>query len=542
MASHTDSLVASPRHAQRYDAMPPPPPTASKKKYSCTLCARGFTTSGHLARHARVHTGERNHKCPFPGCETKCSRQDNLQQHYRIHMSPGSRRTSGQATRLHMNKQQHALLQRGSSRRRTKSPPLALVSEDQAAPPHNPHRLPDSRGMQHMMHPIPSPPNTPPPLVDYRSSQLSQPPESISSRSSSRSSPEASYRHSPYASSSAGHASTRISHSPEAVYTAPSRSGHLSAPSYAQSSMRTWENSSIDNQEPRPSPTEAGAGYTYPGQVPSPTSPHSAPHSPYGYPGHYGMQQQQQQHGHSAQQIAASRTTVASMRDTPPPPLIQTTSYNQSYPPSSANALYPHESASSLSLATYSSSQGRGNHDAPSQVHPSSIAPSSVPSYAHHYHSAAAQPLPSSHHYTPHGTPSHSRHNSPPVVLAPIQSDRVARGAAQALPSRTSVVHSQGSSGVQQPQLTSQQQSQQHSSVPSSYPPHVQQPQPHHAHAQQHAQQQGQGYPYSSYSTLQVNGANQHHDTQHHDDWRSESYQTQNGRQPHSMSSGGLAV
>ncbi|KAJ6447353.1 hypothetical protein C8R45DRAFT_197162 [Mycena sanguinolenta] len=44
---------------------------------------------------SRVHTGERNHKCPFPGCETKCSRQDNLQQHYRIHLSPGSRRKSG---------------------------------------------------------------------------------------------------------------------------------------------------------------------------------------------------------------------------------------------------------------------------------------------------------------------------------------------------------------------------------------------------------------------------------------------------------------
>jgi zinc finger protein CreA/MIG len=47
----------------------------------------------------RVHTGERNHKCPFPGCETRCSRQDNLQQHYRIHLSPRSRRSSNSATR-----------------------------------------------------------------------------------------------------------------------------------------------------------------------------------------------------------------------------------------------------------------------------------------------------------------------------------------------------------------------------------------------------------------------------------------------------------
>ncbi|KAF9490971.1 hypothetical protein BDN71DRAFT_1355776, partial [Pleurotus eryngii] len=51
-----------------------------KKKHVCPTCERAFTTSGHLARHSRVHTGERNHKCPFPGCETRCSRQDNLQQ------------------------------------------------------------------------------------------------------------------------------------------------------------------------------------------------------------------------------------------------------------------------------------------------------------------------------------------------------------------------------------------------------------------------------------------------------------------------------
>ena len=53
-----------------------------KKKHVCSTCDRGFTTSGHLARHLRVHTGERNHKCPVPGCETRCSRQDNLQQQY----------------------------------------------------------------------------------------------------------------------------------------------------------------------------------------------------------------------------------------------------------------------------------------------------------------------------------------------------------------------------------------------------------------------------------------------------------------------------
>ncbi|KAJ6615775.1 hypothetical protein B0H10DRAFT_1800932 [Mycena sp. CBHHK59/15] len=66
---------ASPSPGKRAKAV-----TAFKRHHVCSVCSRGFSTTGHLARHARVHTGERNHKCPFPGCETKCSRQDNLQQ------------------------------------------------------------------------------------------------------------------------------------------------------------------------------------------------------------------------------------------------------------------------------------------------------------------------------------------------------------------------------------------------------------------------------------------------------------------------------
>lgn len=76
-----DTTQASPTlPAQVPPQSAPPTNSAPKKKHVCPTCDRAFTTSGHLARHSRVHTGERNHKCPFPGCETRCSRQDNLQQ------------------------------------------------------------------------------------------------------------------------------------------------------------------------------------------------------------------------------------------------------------------------------------------------------------------------------------------------------------------------------------------------------------------------------------------------------------------------------
>lgn len=69
----------------------------TSKTYTCH-CNRSFTTSGHLARHMRIHTGEKNYTCPYAGCFARFSRQDNCMQHYRTHLGSNTRpRTKGAA-------------------------------------------------------------------------------------------------------------------------------------------------------------------------------------------------------------------------------------------------------------------------------------------------------------------------------------------------------------------------------------------------------------------------------------------------------------
>ncbi|EGW30188.1 uncharacterized protein SPAPADRAFT_63801 [Spathaspora passalidarum NRRL Y-27907] len=65
----------------------------SKRKHVCKVCSRSFTTSGHLARHNRIHTGERKHVCPWPTCDTRFARQDNCMQHYKTHTNGKNKRS-----------------------------------------------------------------------------------------------------------------------------------------------------------------------------------------------------------------------------------------------------------------------------------------------------------------------------------------------------------------------------------------------------------------------------------------------------------------
>jgi hypothetical protein len=52
--------------------------TDAKKRHVCVHCDQVCSTSSHLARHARIHSGVKEFKCDYPGCEKRSSRLDNL--------------------------------------------------------------------------------------------------------------------------------------------------------------------------------------------------------------------------------------------------------------------------------------------------------------------------------------------------------------------------------------------------------------------------------------------------------------------------------
>lgn len=67
---------------------------AQHKPFSCDLCTLAFTRASHLARHRRVHTGERPFACSI--CPRMFARQDKLKQHLDSHLQWPKRKGSSQ--------------------------------------------------------------------------------------------------------------------------------------------------------------------------------------------------------------------------------------------------------------------------------------------------------------------------------------------------------------------------------------------------------------------------------------------------------------
>jgi uncharacterized Zn-finger protein len=90
-------------------------PITGKRRFICPKedCGKSFTTSGHLARHNRVHTGEKPAYCQI--CNRHFGRKDNMEQHKKTHYKSKGRSKGSKHSYTSSTSSMQSFLSSGSS-------------------------------------------------------------------------------------------------------------------------------------------------------------------------------------------------------------------------------------------------------------------------------------------------------------------------------------------------------------------------------------------------------------------------------------------